>query len=449
MSRPPKSAVEPILPVTISPGAVRYAPGIRAGNWIFATAHAGTADFSSGISTEVVRAELPDWTETRHRREARQIFRNLSTVLEAGGGSLTGVVRIDQHYTTHKAIEPYHDIRREVLKSHIPPSTSTLADGLLFTDQDMEVHAIGVAAETGLALKKINSTEQDVHPSSGYSLALAAGDYIFVAGRIADSLVFGQGIPPEARLPAGYLWKGNPVKLETEFIVRRKLVPALEAAGSSLDDIVKCQVYLRDPRDFGAFCECWRELFPNGVPATTLIPCADPAFTIGELRVEINTIALRRDGATRQERIDAGVIPAFSEFPQAIRAGDLLFISGMLAIDRNGLVARARRDPRKPFHGSSIQAQMQAILENAESICAAAGTSLANTVRIQQFHTDLDDFYPSYQIWAQRLPEQPLPLSAVKVNYLPVPGTTVLVDLWVYVPGARAGGHAIRREKAV
>ena len=64
-----------------------------------------------------------------------------------------------------------------------------------------------------------------------------------------------------------------------------------------------------------------------------------------------------------------------------------------------------------------------------------AGTSLEHVVRIQQFHTDLREFYPTYQVWERYLPGRPLPFSAVQVPApLPVPGCTVLLDLWVYAP---------------
>ena len=77
---------------------------------------------------------------------------------------------------------------------------------------------------------------------------------------------------------------------------------------------------------------------------------------------------------------------------------------------------------------------MDAMLESAAKICATAGTSLANVVRIQQYHTDPADFYGAYQAWHRHLPGRHLPLSAVKVPFLPVPGCTVQLDLWVYAP---------------
>jgi hypothetical protein len=111
-------------------------------------------------------------------------------------------------------------------------------------------------------------------------------------------------------------------------------------------------------------------------PATTLVPTATPGFFLSNARIEINTIALKSGAKTKREVVDAGVFPAFRGLPQAIRAGDLLLLSGLLAIDENGLVESARIDSEQPYHGSTVQAQMDAMLESAEKICAAAGTSL-------------------------------------------------------------------------
>ena len=114
-------------------------------------------------------------------------------------------------------------------------------------------------------------------------------------------------------------------------------------------------------------------------------------------------------------------------------AGDLLFMSGLMAIDRDGLVAHARLDPRQPHFSPGIEAQAECIVDNVARLCEAAGTSLANVVRVQQFHTDIGEFYPAYKAWERRL-NGPVPFSAVEVPMLPVPGARVLMDVWAYVP---------------
>jgi enamine deaminase RidA (YjgF/YER057c/UK114 family) len=355
-------------------------------------------------------------------------------VIAAGGGAIDRIVRVDQNYTSGRAVEAYHDARRAVMKDHIPPSTSTLTGGFLLRDQEIEVHMIGVAADARAKPRHIRPKDQDVHHTSGYSLALEYGDYVFVAGRMADSFTFGEGIAREARVPQNHLWKGLPIKLQAEFIVRNKIEPALKASGSSLGDIVKCQVYLRDPDDFAPFTEVWSQFFPHEMPATTLIPTADPGFFLSDAHIEINTIALKTGAATRKQVLGSGATPAYRRFSEAVRAGDLLFISGLLPIDENGLVESARVDPAQPWFGSSVQSQMDAMLDHATKICATVGTTLANVVRVQQYHTDLADFHEAWQAWDRRLPGQHLPFSAVKVPFLPVPGCTVQLDLWVYAP---------------
>jgi enamine deaminase RidA (YjgF/YER057c/UK114 family) len=429
-----RNAVKVIDPVTIPAGGIRYAPGMRAGRWVFATGHKGVADYRSGMSPTVVRAASPHWDKPKLRREAEQIFRNAGSVLKAGGSDLHSIVRVDQNYTSGRAVESYHDARRAILKDHIPPSTSTLTKSFLLPGQEIEVHMIGILPQGEFRPRHIRPADHAVHPTSGYSLALAAGDYVFVAGRMADSFTFGEGLAAAARVPPGHLWKGLPIKLEADFIIREKLIPTLKAAGSSLENVVKCQVYMRDVDDFAPFNEVWHQYFPKAKPATTLIPTATPGFFLSDARIEINTIALRDTGRTRKEIVDAGVVPAYAGYSQAVRAGDLLFISGLLATDSNGLMESARIDPAAPYFGSSIQAQMDCMLVNAQKLCKAAGTSLANVVRIQQFHTDLREFYPAYQTWQQHLPGRHLPFSAVEVPFLPVPGCTVQLDLWVYAP---------------
>ena len=54
-------AVTPLLPVTIQPGNIRYAPGVRAGRWVFATGHKGTADFVSGSNGVTAHPDCADF----------------------------------------------------------------------------------------------------------------------------------------------------------------------------------------------------------------------------------------------------------------------------------------------------------------------------------------------------------------------------------------------------
>ena len=420
-----KCAVTPLLPAAMQPGNVRYAPGVRAGRWVFATGHKGTADFASGMAPEVIDPSAPRYDVPKHKKEARRIFANLEKVLDAGGTRRGNVVRIDQYYTAARAVDPYHEVRREFFAGHIPPSTSNLHRRFLLPGQDIEVHAIAVVPAEGFQPVQHRPPNLPVHASSGYSPVLTCGDFVFVAGQTSEALKTEEGpLDPEARMPPGHLWKGTPIKLETEFVLNRKLKPALRTVGNTLDEVVKAQVYLRDIDDIPAFNEVWAKNFGKNPPATSIITTSTPGFICEAGRIEINTISVRRGGATRKEVIDAQVSMPYSGQVQAVRAADLLFLSNLMAVDGRGALAGH----------ADVRSQMEHVLDAAERICAEAGTSLANVVRVQQFHTDLADFGGAREAWQRRMPDQPLPFSAIEVPALGVPGAVVMLDLWVYIP---------------
>jgi enamine deaminase RidA (YjgF/YER057c/UK114 family) len=420
----PKPQVESILPVTL-PGGVRYAPGVRAGRWVFATGHKGSAEFSGPMAPEVIDSAAPRHGAPRHKKEARRIFAHLDRVLAAGGAERSHAVRIDQYYASARAVDPYHEVRREFFAGNIPPSTSNLHQRFLLPGQDIEVQLIAAVAEEGFEPLQHRPAGLPVHASSGYSPVVTCGEFVFVAGQTAEALDSGNGpLDPEACMPAGHLWKGTPIKLETEFVIRRKLKPALESVGNTLAEVVKAQVYLRDVDDIPAFNEVWSAHFGNSPPATSIITTATPGFICEASRIEINTISVRRGGATRKEIVDAEVPMPYAGQVQAVRAGELLFLSNLMAVDASGALAVRANAPEQVDH----------MLAAAERLCRNAGTTLANVVRVQQFHTDLAHFDDAWSAWQHRLPGHFLPFSAIEVPALAVPGAVVMLDLWVYVP---------------
>jgi enamine deaminase RidA (YjgF/YER057c/UK114 family) len=110
-------------------------------------------------------------------------------------------------------------------------------------------------------------------------------------------------------------------------------------------------------------------------------------------------------------------------------------MSGLMAVRDGALVPQAKADPTQPFYAIPVKAELREILAQAETICKAAGTSLQNAVRIQQFHSDLADLPATLEVWTEAMDGMPLPLSPIEVPWLPVPDARLEVDLWVYVPG--------------
>jgi enamine deaminase RidA (YjgF/YER057c/UK114 family) len=199
---------------------------------------------------------------------------------------------------------------------------------------------------------------------------------------------------------------------------------------------VHAQVYLTDREDYSAFNEVWTRHFGEAGPTVSIIPCIEHGLAPNDGKIEINVIAAKPGSAAAKRHVDAGVATAFRHQPQAVKAGDLLFIPALMAADRDGLIPSADADPRQPHFSSSAEAQAEAIIDNITRLCEAAGTSLANAVRVLLFFTDIAEFYPVYKVWERRRGGKPLPFSAVEVpGPLPVPGATVMMEGWVYVAG--------------
>jgi enamine deaminase RidA (YjgF/YER057c/UK114 family) len=215
--------------------------------------------------------------------------------------------------------------------------------------------------------------------------------------------------------------------------MERKLIPALELAGSSLGNVVKAQVYLTDKADLDFFAQVWFDYFGDKPPATTIIPCSDNSLAVEAACVEINLVAVADDAGLPIERFGQGSLPGFDHYPAAVKAGDLLFISGLLACGPNG--PAARRDLDQPYFTSHPQAQAEHILATAEQLCGMAGTSLKRVVRAHQFQADISEFYAIHQAWRAYASDLHVPFSAIEIGgRLPIQDATLLMDLWVYAP---------------
>ena len=83
------------------------------------------------------------------------------------------------------------------------------------------------------------------------------------------------GIPTEAKKDPNFPFYGSDIKLRTRYVLN-KLARTFEAAGSSLDHVIKAQVFLEDLNNFSAFDEVWKEFFKTPPARTTVETSALP-----------------------------------------------------------------------------------------------------------------------------------------------------------------------------
>ena len=424
--------IEKIVVTDWGQGAMRHAAVVKAGRWVFATG-LRALDESGLIDNGVLKAGRPLDTPPKAEREARFIFDRLRRGLADAGSSLANVVRVDQYYPDWRSVDPYHVARREALGKVVAPSTSVLVDGLLNPEAAMDVQVMAFTDESGLVIAPVSPEGLAAPGSSGYAPCTKVGDLVFVAGQLArdDS----GSIAAEAKVPSDQFWKGTRIKLETEYLIEKRLRTALEAGGSSLDLILKAQVYLSNPEDLPGFLQVWERSFSGTVPLTTVVPVRHPAFGTKDATIEVNVVAAAADAAERIVDIECDVELISGNIIPARRLDDLVFVSGLMPIDKNGLVADAQMDPRAPYYRDSARVQMLDVLEKATRILGAAGCSLSDVVRAIHFSTGLADFPAIHDQWARTSGEDALPLTAVQVNdQMFVPGACVILDLWASHP---------------
>ncbi len=75
--------------------------------------------------------------------------------------------------------------------------------------------------------------------------------------------------------------------------VCQNLQAAVEAAGGTLDDIARVDVYVRDMAHFEAIHAVRREYFKSGAPASTMVEVS--GFVSPHYLIEINAIAVVED----------------------------------------------------------------------------------------------------------------------------------------------------------
>jgi len=96
-------------------------------------------------------------------------------------------------------------------------------------------------------------------------------------------------------------------------------------------------------------------------------------------------------------------------YSQAIRVGELVFVSGQLAL----------RPGESQLMGGSIQEQTEQIFANLAAILEEAGSGLDKLVKTTVFLQNLDDFAGMNEVYAKHVGDRPPARSTVEVAKLP------------------------------
>ena len=124
-------------------------------------------------------------------------------------------------------------------------------------------------------MKEIIATENAPGAIGPYSQAVKAGNMVFCSGQIPIDVATGEFVSDD-------------VADQTRQVLTN-LSAVLEAAGTSLNNVVKTTVFLADMNDFAIVNEVYAEFFSENKPARATVQAARLPK---DARVEIDCIAL-------------------------------------------------------------------------------------------------------------------------------------------------------------
>jgi 2-iminobutanoate/2-iminopropanoate deaminase len=143
-----------------------------------------------------------------------------------------------------------------------------------FATRDPFIGLLPQPCDGGL-MRKVIRTAEGPRPLGVYSQAIVVDGFVFLSGQ-------GPVNPATNEMELG------DIRSETRRVLGN-IGAILEAAGSSLRDVVRMGVFLADLADFPAMNEVFAEFFPENPPVRTTVGC-----TLLRMKVEIDCIARLR-----------------------------------------------------------------------------------------------------------------------------------------------------------
>ena len=128
--------------------------------------------------------------------------------------------------------------------------------------------------------------------------------------------------------------------------------------------------------------------------------------------------------ATRREfRVDGQAEP-ISHFTDAVQAGELLFVSGIVPVDGR----------RELVGGDDVVAQARQVFANMRVVLAAAGCTFADVVKVTVYLTDIRDRARVNPVRQQVFGEARPASTLVEISALVIHGARIEVDAVALVP---------------
>jgi reactive intermediate/imine deaminase len=393
-----------------------YSEASQGNDLIFAAGQLAS-DWKNGVPAEARKHPNFPFYGSDIKLQTDYVLKNMAQTFKAAGTSLDNVIKAQVFLMDLNDFNGFDEVWRDHFKVP-PPRTTVGTTGLLVKDTLVEIDLIASVKGPGTVI-----TSSAPKPLANYSEAMKTGDLVFIAGQLASD--FKTGVPTSARKGENFPFYGSNIQLQTEFILEN-IKKTFEAAGSSLDHVVKAQVFLTNLDDFAGFDQVWKRYFNLPPPRTTV---GTTGLLVKDTLVEIDLIGYVPRAGLKHEVVTSGAPKPIANYSEAFTLGNFVFAAGQIASDyKTGVPTEARKRPNFPYYGSDIKLQTRYILENLKRTFGAAGSSLENVVKAQVFMTDLRNFAAFDEVWKEYF-KIPPPRTTVGTSGLLVKDALVEIDL--------------------
>lgn len=264
------------VPVPRSPA--NFPQAITFGDWIFLPGDTPTdrvGDFESPLAPQV-RPPRMTWHGIDMGDEIGYTLRKQLTILEAVGATKDDVVKADIMLSGANDYYGVERAWRQFFPTNPPVRCVTPNCGLALRGAHSEIAL--VALKSGSKLRRhVIETGRAPRPLGHEPQAMLVGDLLFISSQMAADE---HGLVASARVNPELPYYGSSAKRQTETIVAN-IAAICEAAGTSLENVVKRQAFFTDLREFAPSWEVWQASFNGVLPAECTIGLKAPLVVPG------------------------------------------------------------------------------------------------------------------------------------------------------------------------
>lgn len=261
-----------------------YSLAIRYGDWLWCSGSSPTDFVTRSAYPGALGHTQPDevqvdpnfWYGSEIEKQAAYDLHKLDLYLKAADSGIDRVVKANVYVTDSSDLPGLWNVWRRTFGDNPPATTVVPIDQMGMTGSRVEINCIALRNDSEISVQVIE-TERAPRPHFHAPQALKVGPYVFLSGRHAAD---DHGIAARARPHPASPFIVSPGREELQTMLD-DTGAICEAAGGTLADIVRVQLFATDMREIAPALGPWRDAFAVDPPAVTVVGVTGPHIIPG------------------------------------------------------------------------------------------------------------------------------------------------------------------------